>query len=110
MIEWIRFGVSALLMLMGLSAIFTTTFGIFRFKYVLNRIHVAAKCDTAGMMLCLGSLIVMNGFEITSLRMLLLIVFVWIANPVAGHLIAYLEVATNPKIDEEFEVKRNDIS
>ena len=109
MIEWIRFGISALLMFLGLAALFTTTFGIFRFKYVLNRIHVAAKCDTAGMLLCLGSLIVMNGFRMTSLRMLLLIVFAWIANPVAGHLIAYLEVATNPRIDEEFEVIRNDV-
>ena len=109
MLDWIRFGVSALLMFRGLAALFTTTFGIFRFKYVLNRIHVAAKCDTAGMMLCLGSLIVMNGFKITSLRMLLLIVFVWITNPVAGHLVAYLEVATNPRIDEEFEVIRNDV-
>ena len=109
MIEWIRFCVSALLMVAGLAALFTTTFGIFRFKYVLNRIHVAAKSDTAGMLLCLGSLIVMNGFNMTSLRLLLLIVFLWIANPVAGHLIAYLEVATNPRIDEEFEVIRDDL-
>ena len=109
MIEWLRFGISAMLMFMGLAALCTTTFGIFRFKYVLNRIHVAAKCDTAGMMLCLGSLMVMNGFQMTSLRMFLLIVFVWIANPVAGHLIAYLEVATNPRIEEEFEVVRNDM-
>jgi Multisubunit Na+/H+ antiporter, MnhG subunit len=109
MIEWIRFAISALLMFAGLAALFTTTFGIFRFKYVLNRIHVAAKCDTAGMTLCLGSLMVMNGFNMTSMRLFLLIVFVWISNPVAGHLVAYLEVATNPKIDEEFEVIRDDI-
>ena len=109
MIEWIRFAISALLMFAGLAALFTTTFGIFRFKYVLNRIHVAAKCDTAGMTLCLGSLMVMNGLNMTSMRLFLLIVFVWISNPVAGHLVAYLEVATNPKIDEEFEVIRDDI-
>ena len=109
MFEWVRFGVSALLMLTGLASLFTTTFGIFRFNYVLNRIHVAAKCDTAGMMLCLGSMMVMSGFNMTSLRLLLLILFVWIANPVAGHLISHLEVATNPRIDEEFEVIRNDL-
>ena len=109
MFEWICFGISALLMITGLAALFTTTFGIFRFNYVLNRIHVAAKCDTAGMMLCLGSMMVMNGLNMTSLRLLLLILFVWIANPVAGHLISHLEVATNPRIDEEFEVIRNDL-
>ena len=109
MFEWFRFGVSAFLMFFGLAVLFTATFGIFRFKYILNRIHVAAKCDTAGMMLCLGSLMVMNGFDMTSLRLLMLIVFIWIANPVAGHLIAYLEVATNPRIEEEFEVVRYDM-
>ena len=109
MLEWLRFGVSALLMLAGLAALFTTTFGVFRFKYVLNRIHIAAKCDTAGMTLCLGSLMVMDGFTMTSLRLLMLILFVWIANPVAGHLVAHLEVATNPAIEEEFEVIRNDM-
>jgi len=109
MLDWIRFGIAAILMLAGIAALFTTMVGMFRFKYVLNRIHVAAKCDTAGMLLCLGSLIVMNGWNITSLRLLMIIIFVWIANPVAGHLIAYLEVATNPRIDEEFEVVRNDI-
>ena len=109
MLEWLRFAVSAVLMAAGLLALFTTTLGIFRFNYVLNRIHVAAKCDTMGMLLCLGSLMIMNGFDVTSLRLLMLIIFVWIANPVAGHLIAYLEVATNPRIEDEFEVIRNDL-
>ena len=109
MLEWLRFGVAALLMLIGLAALFTTTFGMFRFKYILNRIHIAAKCDTAGLTLCLGSLMVMNGLTITSLRLLMLILFIWIANPVAGHLVAHLEVATNPEITEEFEVIRNDM-
>lgn len=103
-LEWLRFGVAALLMLGGLWALFTTTVGMFRFHYVLNRIHVAAKCDTFGVLLSLGSLMVMSGFTVTSLRLLLLIVFLWIANPVSSHLIAYLEVATNPKIEEECEV------
>ena len=109
MLDWIRFGISALMMLAGLLALLTTIVGIFRFDYVLNRIHVAAKCDTAGMLLCLGAMIVMSGFNMTSLRLLMLIIFLWIANPVAGHLIAYLEVATNPEIYEEFEVIRNDM-
>jgi len=109
MLQWIRFGFAAILMILGFIALLTTTFGIFRFRYVLNRIHVAAKCDTAGMLLCVGSVMIMNGFNVNTLRMLLLVLFVWIANPVAGHLIAYLEVATNPRIEEEFEVIRNDM-
>ena len=110
MLEWLRFAIALLMMLFGLVAFLTTTLGLYRFSYVLNRIHVAAKCDTAGMILCLGSLIVKSGFTMTSLRLLMLIIFLWIANPVASHLIAYLEIATNPRIDEEFEVIRNDVA
>ena len=109
MFEWLRFGLSAVMMILGLMALFTTTLGIFRFKYILNRIHVAAQCDTAGMMLCLGSIIIMSGINMISLRLFMLIVFVWLANPVAGHLIAHLEVATNPRIEDEFEVIRYDL-
>ena len=110
MLEWLRFAVALVMMAFGLVAFLTTSIGLYRYSYVLNRIHVAAKCDTAGMMLCLGSLIVKSGLTMTSLRLLMLIVFLWIANPVASHLIAYLEIATNPRIDEEFEVIRNDVA
>ncbi len=102
--QWARFALAALLMLCGLWALLTTTLGMFRFRYVLNRIHAAAKCDTFGILLTLGSLMVMSGFTVVSLRLLLLIIFLWIANPVSGHLIAHLEVATNPNIKEECEV------
>lgn len=102
--QWIRFGLAAFLMLYGLGSLLVTTVGIYRFHYVLNRIHVAAKCDTLGILLILGSLMVLSGFSLTSLKLLLLIVFLWLANPVSSHLIAYLEVETNPEIEQECEV------
>lgn len=107
-LEWLRFLLACLLMLGGLAALLTSTIGIFRFSYVLNRIHVAAKCDTLGILLTLASLILMFGFCITSFKLFLLVVFLWIANPVSSHLIAHLEVATNPDIEQECEVKRFD--
>jgi len=78
--------------------------GLFRFHYVLNRIHAAAKCDTFGILLTFSSLIVVFGWDIASLKLILIIIFLWISNPVAAHLIARLEVATNPKFTEECEV------
>ena len=107
-LQWARFSLAALLMFAGLLTLFATTVGLFRFHYVLNRIHVAAKCDTFGILLTFSSLIVMSGWNVTSLKLFLIIVFLWIANPVSGHLIAHMEVATNPKIMEECEVIRYD--
>jgi len=103
-IEWIRFLAAGVLMISGLSALLVTTIGVFRFNYVLNRIHIAAKCDTLGILLVISSLIIVTGFNVSSLKMLLLVIFLWLSNPVSSHLIAYLEVATNPDIENECEV------
>jgi multicomponent Na+:H+ antiporter subunit G len=107
-LQWARFGLAALLMLAGLVTLFATVVGLFRFHHVLNRIHAAAKCDTFGVLLIFSSLIVMTGWDVKSLKLLLIIAFLWISNPVSGHLIAYLEVATNPNIRDECEVIRYD--
>ena len=103
-LHWARFCLAALLMIAGLLTLSGATIGLFRFHHVLNRIHAAAKCDTFGILLTFSSLIVMTGWDVKSLKLILIIIFLWVANPVAGHLIAQLEVATNPKIEEECEV------
>ena len=103
-LQWARFGLAALLMLAGLVTLLATTVGLFRFDYVLNRIHVAAKCDTFGVLLTFSSLMVMSGWNAASLKLFLIIVILWIANPVSGHLIAHIETAVNPNIREECEV------
>ena len=107
-LQWARFVLAALLMLGGLTTLFATALGIFRFDYVLNRIHVATKCDTFGVLLTFSSLALIFGWDMASLKLLLIICFLWIANPVSGHLIAHLEVVSNPKIRERCEVIRND--
>lgn len=102
--EWLRFGVSALLVIFGLFVLGIATFGIYRLDYVLNRIHVAAKCDTLGIMLVLLGLIVGKAPLFPSLKILLVIAFMWLANPVSNHLIVRLEIVRNEKIKEECEV------
>ena len=103
-LQWLRFAVAALLMFAGIATLLATTIGLFRFHYVLNRIHVAAKCDTFGVLLTFSSLIVILGWQAASLKLLLIIAFIWLANPVANHLIAYMEVATNPHLEDDCEV------
>ena len=102
--EWIRFWLSALLMLAGLWAFITAMVGLYRFRYVLNRLHVAAKCDTMGILLTLLPLMIMSGLNFTTLKLFLLIIFIWLSNPVSTHMIAHLEVETNPEVMGECEV------
>lgn len=102
--EWVRFGLSALLTISGLFVLGIATLGIYRLDYVLNRIHVAAKCDTLGIMLVLLGLAVSGVPLFPGLKMLLVIAFMWLSNPVSNHLIVRLEIVRNENIEKECEV------
>ena len=90
----IRFALAAFLILSGLFVLGVATVGIFRFSTMLNRVHVAAKCDTLGALLVLSGLITLSGFTVFSLKLLLALLFLWLSNPVASHLVGKAEVRT----------------
>ena len=101
-----RYIIAAILLLIGISIACIATFGIFKFKYVLNRMHAAAMCDTLALMICLLGVSVLYGISYITLKLILIIIFLWLASPVSSHLIARLEVTTNPEGKEkEYEVK-----
>lgn len=101
-IEWIRFLAGAALLLVGMAIFIIEMIGVFRFRYVLNRMHAAAMGDTLGLGSCLLGLIVMNGLNFTSLKLFLVIVFLWLSSPVSSHLIARLEVTTDEEKDKHY--------
>ena len=101
-----RYIIAGILLLIGISIACIATFGIFKFKYVLNRMHAAAMCDTLALMICLLGVSVLYGFSYITLKLILIIIFLWLASPVSSHLIARLEVTTNPEGKEkEYEVE-----
>lgn len=100
-LEWIRFGAGFALLFCGLVIFGIEMFGVFRFKYVLNRMHAAAMGDTLGIGFSLAGLMVMSGLNFTTLKLFLVVVFLWFSSPVSSHLIARLEVTTNPDVEKE---------
>ena len=94
-LEWIRFIIGALFILLGLLLFAIEMYGVFRFNFVLNRMHAAAMGDTLGIGASLVGLMVMNGLNFTTLKLFLIVVFLWFSSPVSSHLIARLEVTTN---------------
>ena len=102
--EWIRFILGATLIVLGLATFIVELYGVFRFRYVLNRMHAAAMGDTLGLAAAIMGLIVMNGLNFTSVKLFLVVVFLWCASPVSSHLIAQLEATTNPET-KEYETK-----
>lgn len=98
-VEWIQLIVGSIFLVIGMVILFTELFGVFHFKYVLNRMHAAAMGDTLGIGACLIGLMIFSGLNFTTLKMFLVIVFLWFASPVSSHVLSRLEVATNEELD-----------
>lgn len=103
MAELIRTILGLVLLVFGLFVFFTSVLGLFQFKNVLNRMHAAAMGDTLGMFCILAGLIFLHGFNLAGFKTFLVLLFLWITNPVASHLIARMEVMTVPDISSECE-------
>lgn len=104
MLDTIRFIISLLLTLAGLFVLLSGVVGIFKFKYSLSRIHAGALFDTAGIVLMVLGVIVGQGFDLTSLKMLIIIGILWLTSPVSSHLIGRLEITINDELEKDMVV------
>ena len=104
----LRLILSAIFIFAGVNVIITALVGNFRFNYVLNRMQVGATADTMGAILVLIGLIIKVGINMISLKMIIMIIFFWIASPVCSHFLARTEAIANEDILEEVEVVRHD--
>lgn len=86
----IRIIIAALLISTGVFFSCMSVLGVFRFKYVLTRMHSAAMGDSLSIFCVLSGLIVLSGFTFTSLKLAVIIIFFWITGPVSSHLITNL--------------------
>lgn len=102
--DWIRLILGCSFIICGLVIFFTEIFGVFHFQYVLNRMHATAMGDTLGIASCMLGLVIFSGFNMTSVKLLLIVVFLWFASPVSSHVLARLEVATNENLESRCKV------
>lgn len=109
LLDWIRLLLGAACIIGGVIIFAIELFGVFRYKYVLNRMHAAAMGDTLAIGLCMLGLIIISGLNFTSLKLFLVVVFLWFASPVASHMVAKFEVKTNEELEKDCEVTVKDI-
>ena len=107
-IEWGRFLIGAACLLFGLGIFAIEMAGVFRFRYVLNRMHAAAMGDTLVIGFSFLGLMIMSGCNFTTLKLFLVILFLWFSSPVSSHLIARLEVTTNEDKEKQYRVIKLD--
>lgn len=104
--EWIRFIVGTVFLFIGLSIFALEMLGVYRFRYVLNRMHAAAMGDTLGIGISLVGLMIFSGFSFVTLKFALIVTFLWFASPVSSHLITRLEITTNEELEKYCEVEK----
>ncbi|MDO5521530.1 MAG: monovalent cation/H(+) antiporter subunit G [bacterium] len=100
MIEWIVALVAMGFILTGVIIATIATFGLHRFDYILNRMHAAAILDTSVILLVLFGSILFSVLVypttaekvVSTLKILLVLLFLWYSSPVSSHLIVRLEL------------------
>jgi len=106
--EYVRFAISALFIVIGLFITITGIFGFYKLKFILNRMHAAALIDTLGLFFIVLGLIVAKGFtdangqlDLTSVKLACVVLFLWITSPVSSHLISKIIYMTDANTEHE---------
>lgn len=103
-LEWIRFILSLSFLIGGIVIFLVEIFGMYRFRFVLNRMQIAATGDTLGLGLCLIGLMIANGANAASAKMFLVLLFFWIASPVSSHVLSRMEYTTDEHVEEHLRI------
>ncbi len=77
-----------LLLLSGGFFLLTGAIGMVRLPDVFTRMHAAGMADTMGAGLILAGLCVHSGVNLVTVRLLLVLAFVWFTSPIATHALA----------------------
>ena len=79
---------SVLFMVGGLFFFITATLGLLRFPDFFTRLHATGKGDTLAVLLCLIGISLHEGFSLTSLKIIIIAIFMSWAQPTATHAIS----------------------
>lgn len=97
--------IAAVCIIIGLFVFLCATFGVFRLKYVMNKMHAAALGDTMGLFMIVLGLIILSSNVFIIAKFILIILFFWLTSPIATHMIAKVELLTNKDAEERMKDK-----
>lgn len=79
--------IAAVFMILGFFFVMVASIGVLRLPDFYTRMHASGKSETLGLMLTLIGLAIYNGFNLVSLKILLISLFILLANPIGTHAI-----------------------
>jgi len=86
--DTVRLVITVAFLAIGCFFIVVSAIGIVRFPDFYSRMHPAGKSDTLGQAMVLLGLIVHEGFTFVSVKLFLILIFIFIVNPTATHALA----------------------
>jgi len=95
MSEWVRFWITAAVLMLGLGFLTAGVIGNCRFRYVMNRVHAAGLGDTMGLFFTTLALALDAGGLLPGLRLFLPLIFLWITSPVSSHFLSQISYYTD---------------
>ena len=107
MFEAIRLLAAGLLIAGGVIAGAVSILGVFRFRFVMNRMHCAAILDTIAMAGILGGLMLAKASMAFTPKLLAALVVLWVGSPIASHLVAKMEIATDETAAEHIKLEED---
>lgn len=90
-----------IVIIIGLVFMAFGVFGIFRFNDYFSRVLVGGKIDTVGFITVLIGLVLKSGLNFFSLKIMIIITFFIITNPIATHAITRSAYLTGYRIKKE---------
>lgn len=103
MSEIIRYVIGLLLLLFGMASLSISLIGVFKFRFVMNRMQSAAIIDTLGLLLVLSGLFVMKGTWDYLPKLILIVIFQWIGSPIASHMVGRTEINDEEHLEDYME-------
>ena len=79
---------SVILFVLGEGCILIALIGVFRFDFVLNRMHATTIADTLGTLLIVLGTLLQFGLSWISAKLILVLLFQWVTAPISAHMIA----------------------
>jgi len=99
----IRLIAASLFMLLGVFVFLTEVIGLFKFDYIMLRIHAVGIGDTLGIASIAIAAAILIGTPNAILKLALVVVFMMITNPVITHLLSNMEAKLHHNACHEYD-------
>ncbi|MFQ5442461.1 MAG: monovalent cation/H(+) antiporter subunit G [Thermodesulfobacteriota bacterium] len=102
----IRTLIAGIFIFAGCFFVVVASIGIIRFPDFFSRMHPTGKTDTLGQAMIFIGLMIYEGFSFVSVKIVIIIIFLLVANPTATHALANAAYAVGLKPWQKGEPRR----